>query len=67
MQKKIGLFWGFLVCIFMYKDNDRGGSVGGVMLSGYQDTPPKRCFNIVNVPEGFDIGRYDDSVPYYRL
>ena len=51
----------------MYKDNDRGGSGGGVMLSGYQDIYLKRCFNIVNVPGVIDIGIYDDSVPYYHL
>ena len=51
----------------MYKDNDGGGSGRDVMLSGYQDRPPKRCFKIVNVPGGVDIGIYDDSVPYSHL
>ena len=58
---------GCLGLYFEYKDNDRGGSGGGVMLSGYQYIPPKRCFKIVNVPEGVDIGRDDDSVPYSHL
>ena len=51
----------------MYKDNDRGGSGGDVMLSGYQDRSRMRCFKIVNVPEGVDIVRYDDIAPYSHL
>ena len=51
----------------MYRDNDRGGSGGDVMLSGYQDRSPKRCFKIVNVPGGVDIRRDDDSIQYSDL
>ena len=53
--------------ILMYKDNDRGNSGGDVILSGYQDIPPKSCFKIVNILGGVGIGIYDDSVPYSHL
>ena len=48
MHKEIGKFLGVLVYILMYKKNDRGNSGGDVILSGYHDIPPKRCFKIEN-------------------
>ena len=53
-----------MVYILMYKYIDRRYSGGDVMLSRYQDVYPKRCFKIVNVPGGVDIGIDDDSVTY---
>ena len=67
MHKEIGKFLEVLVYILMYKDNDRGNSGGDVILSGYQDIPPKRCFKIVNILGDVDIGIYDYSVPYSHL
>ena len=62
--KKERVISGVLVCILMYQDNYMGDSAGGVMISGYQYRPPKRCFKIVNVQGIDDIEIDDDSVPY---
>ena len=52
----------------MSSPNMKGGGVISITPSGEQPyIPPHRCFKIVNVPGGVDIGRDDDSVSYSHL